>query len=59
MGTTVSRCLGIVPYTSVVASESSEVNVQELERMMRDVAQELTDESVEHSCIQEDDYHDV
>ena len=41
MGATVSRCLGIVPYAQVVASESSEVSVEELERMMRDVAQEL------------------
>lgn len=59
MGATVSRCLGIVPYAPVVASESSEVSVEELERMMRDVAQELADDSVEHSGIHKDDYHDV
>lgn len=59
MGTTVSRCLGILPYSPVVTSESSDVTTEELERMMEDIAEELANIQDENPTGRSNDQHDV
>lgn len=59
MGTTVSRCLGILPYSAVMSSEMSEMTVDEIERMMEDVADELASIEDENPTPVERDCHEV
>lgn len=59
MGTTVSRCLGILPYSAVISSGSSDITVDEMERMMEDVAEELANIEGENPTPLERDCHEV